>query len=110
MLFQVDKLMGGIGGGSKGRKASHPPAVSGPLSRPASVSDFNEVEEDSFNSISQMSDQEILQEFEKMLENMNLSEVRETLPQSLKKKSIGHDLDDLPVNRERTNLFERAPY
>ena len=88
MLFQVDKLMGGIGGGSKGRKASHPPAVSGPLSRPASVSDFNEIEEDSFNSISQMSDQEILQEFEKMLENMNLSEVRETLSKSVKKKCL----------------------
>ena len=42
---------------------------------PYSVDDFNEMEEDNWN-INQMPDHEVTSEFEKMLENMNLSEVR----------------------------------
>ena len=85
--------MGGIGG-SKGRKGNYPPGA-GPLSRPSSVGDFNEVEEDTFNSISQMSDPEILQEFEKMLENMNLSEVR---------KTSAHNNPKLTISKEHFGL------
>lgn len=68
-------MVGGLGGGGKGRKGGggYPPG-SGPLSRPSSVGDFNEVEEENWN-INQMPDHEVLTEFEKMLENMNLSEV-----------------------------------
>eukprot|EP00095_Tigriopus_kingsejongensis_P005027 maker-scaffold139_size317827-snap-gene-2.29 protein:Tk05027 transcript:maker-scaffold139_size317827-snap-gene-2.29-mRNA-1 annotation:"protein diaphanous-like isoform x2" len=66
--------MGGLGGGGKGRKGGNYPPGSGPLSRPSSVGDFNEVEEDTWNNITKMTDQEVLKEFEKMLENMNLSE------------------------------------
>ena len=46
--------------------------------RPSSVGDFNEVDEDGWN-INQMPDHEVLAEFEKMLENMNLSEVKFTM-------------------------------
>ena len=43
--------------------------------RPSSVGDFNEMEEENW-SINQMPDHEVPEEFEKMLENMNLSKVR----------------------------------
>ena len=66
--FQIDKMVGGLPGKVKGR---YPP---GTLHRPCSVGDFNEVEDEGWN-IDQMSDQEVASEFEKMLENMNLSEV-----------------------------------
>ena len=62
-------MVGGFPGKVKGR---YPP---GTLHRPCSVGDFNDVEDESWN-IDQMSDQEVASEFEKMLENMNLSEVR----------------------------------
>lgn len=61
-------MVGGLPGKVKGR---YPP---GTLHRPCSVGDFNEVEDEGW-SIDQMSDQEVASEFEKMLENMNLSEV-----------------------------------
>ena len=61
-------MVGGLPGKVKGR---YPP---GTLHRPCSVGDFNEVEDEGWN-IDQMSDQEVASEFEKMLENMNLSEV-----------------------------------
>ena len=61
-------MVGGFPGKVKGR---YPP---GTLHRPCSVGDFNDVEDESWN-IDQMSDQEVASEFEKMLENMNLSEV-----------------------------------
>ena len=89
--------MGGLGGGGKGRKGGGP-GGGGPggggygaeeasgggggypggaqLMRPSSVGDFNEVDEDGWN-IAQMSDQEVLAEFDRMLENMNLSEVKD---------------------------------
>ena len=61
-------MVGGFPGKAKGR---YPP---GTLHRPCSVGDFNDVEDETW-SIDQMSDQEVAAEFEKMLENMNLSEV-----------------------------------
>ena len=61
---------GGGGGGFNGPGDGYP----GQLVRPSSVGDFNEVDEGGW-TISQMSDQEVLAEFDKMLENMNLSEV-----------------------------------
>ena len=72
-------MVGGLGGGGgKGGRKGGPggayPPGSGPLNRPNSVGDFNEVEEDGWN-IAQLSDQDVLQEFDKMLESMNLSEV-----------------------------------
>ena len=39
-FFQLDKMVGGLGGGAKGKR-SYPPG--GPLMRPSSVGDFNEV-------------------------------------------------------------------
>ena len=68
-FLQIDKMVGGFPGKVKGR---YPP---GTLHRPCSVGDFNDVEDESWN-IDQMSDQEVASEFEKMLENMNLSEVK----------------------------------
>ena len=95
-FLQLDKMVGGLGGGGKGRKGGGP-GGGGPggggygaeeasgggggypggaqLMRPSSVGDFNEVDEDGWN-IAQMSDQEVLAEFDRMLENMNLSEVK----------------------------------
>ena len=67
-------MVGGLGGAKAKKGGGYPPG-SGPLMRPSSIGDFNEVEEDGWN-INQMPDQEVLIEFEKMLENMNLSEVR----------------------------------
>ena len=70
-IFQLDKMVGGLGGGGKGKRGYGPHHG---LARPASIGDFNEVDEDSW-SINQMPDHEVQAEFEKMLENMNLSEV-----------------------------------
>lgn len=64
-------MVGNLGGGGKGRRGYG----AGPLARPSSVNDINEIDEDGW-SINQMPDNEILTEFEKMLTNMNLSEVR----------------------------------
>ena len=64
-------MVGGLGGGGKARRGYGP---SGHLARPSSVGDFNEMEEDGW-SINQMPDHEVPAEFEKMLENMNLSDV-----------------------------------
>ena len=61
-------MVGGFPGKVKGRYPA------GTLHRPCSVGDFNDVEDEGCN-IDQMSDQEVASEFEKMLENMNLSEV-----------------------------------
>ncbi len=66
-------MVGGLGGGNKGRKGVPPGGVPA-MMRPSSVGDFNEVDEDSWN-IFQMTDHDVLAEFDKMLENMNLSEV-----------------------------------
>jgi hypothetical protein len=64
-------MVGGLGGGGKARRGYGP---GGHLARPSSVGDFNEMEEDGW-SINQMPDHEVPEEFEKMLENMNLSKV-----------------------------------
>ena len=64
-------MVGGLGGGGKARRGYGP---GGHLARPSSVGDFNEIEEDGW-SINQMPDHEVPAEFEKMLENMNLSDV-----------------------------------
>ncbi len=86
--FQLDKMVGGLGGGAK-QKRSYPPG--GPLMRPSSVGDFNEVDEDSW-SINQMPDSEVMAEFERMLENMNLSEEKKAplnmLPMSKKREML----------------------
>ncbi|XP_059080530.1 protein diaphanous-like isoform X3 [Tigriopus californicus] len=109
-LPKVDKFMGGIGGGGKGRKGGHHPPGGGPLSRPSSVGDFNEVEEDTWNSISQMDDQEVLQEFEKMLENMNLNEEKK---QPLRDLDIAKKRSMLSMNNRniaRTQFHSPADY
>ena len=81
-------MVGGLGGGAKGKR-SYPPG--GPLMRPSSVGDFNEVDEDSW-SINQMPDHEVVVEFEKMLENMNLSDDKKQplilLPMSKKREML----------------------
>ena len=79
--MQLDKMVGGLGA-AKGRKGGYPPGAGpggpgggvggGGLPRPASVGDFNEADEENWN-INQMPDYEVQAEFEKMLENMNLS-------------------------------------
>ncbi len=95
-------MVGGLGGGGKGRKGpggggpgdgsgGGPYGGGGPLMRPSSVGDFNEVDEDGWN-IAQMSDQEVLAEFDRMLENMNLSEE--------KKEPLNH----LPLSKKREML------
>ena len=61
-------MVGGLGGGGKGKR--YPP---GHLQRPSSVGDFNEVDDDS-QIIYAMPDHEVMDEFERMLDNMNLSE------------------------------------
>jgi len=69
---KLDKMVGGLGGGKKPPGGSkRPPGQLGPKS--SSLGDFNEAEEEGWN-IGQMSDADITEEFEKMLENMNLSE------------------------------------
>lgn len=60
-------MVGGLGGGGKGKR--YPP---GALQRPASVGDFNDMEEETM-TINRMPDYEVLEEFERMLENMNLT-------------------------------------
>jgi hypothetical protein len=72
-------MVGGLGGGGKARRGYGP---GGHLARPSSVGDFNEMEEDGW-SINQMPDHEVPEEFEKMLENMNLSKVSTTLNKPL---------------------------
>ena len=86
--MQLDKMVGGLGGGAKAKK-SYPPG--GPLMRPSSVGDFNEIDEDNW-SINQMPDHEVCAEFEKMLENMNLSDEKKApltmLPMSKKREML----------------------
>jgi len=65
---KLDKMVGGLGG-SKSRSRGPP----GQLPKSNSLGDFNEAEEEGWN-IGQMSDKDIMDEFEKMLENMNLTE------------------------------------
>lgn len=87
--LQLDKMVGGLGGGAKGKRG-YPPGPGG-LMRPSSVGDFNEVDEDSW-SINQMPDHEVITEFEKMLENMNLTEEKKqplvNLPMSKKREML----------------------
>ena len=79
-------MVGGLGGGkSRGRG---PP---GQLPKANSLGDFNEAEEKGW-TIGQMSDQDIMEEFEKMLENMNLSEEKK------------EPLRLLPLNKKRDML------
>ena len=99
-------MVGGLGSGkssssSSGKHKFAGPSLSGelgggpghaPLTRPSSVGDFNEVEEDGWNNITQMSERQVLAEFEKMLENMNLSEVKQK------------PLRDLPLSKKRDML------
>lgn len=73
-------MVGGLGGGGKAKRGGVYPPGGGPLTRPNSIGDFNEAEEDSLN-FNSMSDGEVNAEFEKMLENMNLSEVIKIPPE-----------------------------
>lgn len=63
-------MVGNLGGAGKGRKGYG----TGHLSHHSSVGDINETDDEGY-TINQMPDHEILTEFEKMLTNMNLSEV-----------------------------------
>jgi diaphanous 2 len=67
-LFQFDKMVGGLGS-SKSKSRGTP----GKPPKRTSLGDLNKAEEEGC-SIGQMSDRDIMEEFEKMLENMNLSE------------------------------------
>ncbi|QQP38860.1 Putative LOC100741633 [Caligus rogercresseyi] len=71
----------------KSKRGPIGPPIGG-LVRPNSVGDFNEVDEESWTAIAQLSDNETHAEFEKMLENMNLSEEKKQplLHLSLNKK------------------------
>merc|ERR1719153_1325123 len=88
---QLDKMVGGLkkGGGAGGKP--YPP---GQLPRPNSLNDFNEVEEEGWN-IGQMSDQNIMDEFERMLENMNLTEEKK---EPLRMLPIGKKREMLTMN------------
>merc|ERR1719341_2431983 len=83
---KLDKMVGGLGG-SKSRGRGPP----GQLPKANSLGDFNEAEEEGW-TIGQMSDQDIMEEFEKMLENMNLSEEKK------------EPLRLLPLNKKRDML------
>ena len=85
-LFQLDKMVGGLG--SSKSKSRGPP---GQLPKTNSLGDFNEAEEEGWN-IGQMSDRDITEEFEKMLENMNLSEEKK------------EPLRMLPISKKRDML------
>ena len=79
-------MVGGLGG-SKSRGRGAP----GQLPKANSLGDFNEAEEES-HYIGQMSDQDIMEDFEKMLENMNLTEEKK------------EPLRMLPINKKRDML------
>ena len=79
-------MVGGLGGGKRGGRG--PP---GQLPKANSLGDFNEAEEEGW-TIGQMSDQDIMEEFEKMLENMNLTEEKK------------EPLRMLPINKKRDML------
>ena len=88
-------MVGGLGA-AKGRKGGYPSGPGhgvqhGGLPRPASVGDFNEADEENWN-INQMPDYEVQAEFEKMLENMNLTEEKK------------EPLRMLPINKKRDML------
>jgi len=88
---KLDKMVGGLkkGGGAGGKP--YPP---GQLPRPNSLNDFNEVEEEGW-TIGQMSDQNIMDEFERMLENMNLTEEKK---EPLRMLPIGKKREMLTMN------------
>merc|ERR1719209_1724454 len=96
---KLDKMVGGLkkGGGPGGR----PP---GQLPRPNSLNDFNEVEEEGW-TIGQMSDQNIMDEFERMLENMNLTEEKK---EPLRMLPIGKKREMLTMNSKQVarNRFD----
>jgi len=83
---KLDRMVGGLG--SSKTRARGPP---GQLPKANSLGDFNEAEEDGLN-IGQMSDKDIMEEFEKMLENMNLSEEKK------------EPLRMLPISKKRDML------
>merc|ERR1719319_814594 len=97
---KLDKMVGGLkkGGGPGGR----PP---GQLPRPASLNDFNEGEEEQGWNIGQMSDQNITDEFERMLENMNLTEEKK---EPLRMLPIGKKREMLTMNSKQVarNRFD----
>ncbi len=102
-------MVGGLGGAGKGRKGYPPGAGMGGLPRPNSVGDFNEVDEENFN-ISQMPDYEVQAEFEKMLENMNLSEEKK---EPLRKLPLQQKRDMLAMNTKtmaRSQFHNPADY
>jgi len=85
---KLDKMVGGLGGNKSRGRGQHPGQL-GPKS--SSLHDFIEAEEEGWN-IGQMSDQDIMEEFEKMLENMNLTEEKK------------EPLRMLPINKKRDML------
>jgi len=89
-------LLDKMKGGGKGKKPST--SSPGPLPRPNSLGDFNEADEMSWN-IGQMTDQDITQEFEKMLENMNLTEEKK---EPLRLLPISKKRDMLTMNSKTT--------
>ncbi|XP_040571681.1 protein diaphanous isoform X5 [Lepeophtheirus salmonis] len=103
----LDKVVGF--GGMKSRRTPIGPPIGG-LVRPNSVGDFNDVDEESWTAISQLSDSEIHVEFEKMLENMNLSEEKK---QPLLMLSLNKKRDMLSMNSRniaRTQFHSPTDY
>ena len=82
-------MVGGLSTG-KGKSRGSP----GQLPKSGSVGDSHELEEECWN-IGQMSDNDVKEEFEKMLENMNLSEERK---EPLRTLTIGKKRDMLTMN------------
>ncbi|XP_023337546.1 protein diaphanous isoform X3 [Eurytemora carolleeae] len=91
---KLDKMVGGLAGG-KTKARGQPP---GNIQRPTSLSDFNEAEEESW-SIDRMSDKDIMDEFEKMLENMNLNEEKK---EPLRLLPLSKKRDMLTMNSKTT--------
>merc|ERR1719245_2442472 len=83
----LDKMVGGLGG-SKSRGGRGGP---GQLPKANSFQDFNEVDEEGW-TIGQMSEHDIVEAFEKMMDNMNLSEEKK------------EPLRLLPLNKKRDML------
>jgi len=91
----LDKMVGGLGGGKSRPSKFGPPSN---LPRPNSLGDFNEAEEESWN-IDKMSDNDIMDEFEKMLENMNLNEEKK---EPLRLLPLSKKRDMLTMNSKQT--------
>merc|ERR1719245_214071 len=101
----LDKMVGGLGG-SKSRGGRGGP---GQLPKANSFQDFNEVDEEGW-TIGQMSEHDIVEAFEKMMDNMNLTEEKK---EPLRMLPISKKRDMLTMNSKsvaRTKFDSPADY